>query len=51
VGDTVDEAVFYFTALEKQCEVQLKIEAAEGSGIRKQLIAESDAAFTASTTQ
>ncbi|KAK4689326.1 hypothetical protein P7C73_g787, partial [Tremellales sp. Uapishka_1] len=51
LGHTVDEAVYLFSALDKQCKCQLMIEAASASGIKKTVIDDKDAAFTAATIQ
>lgn len=45
VGGTVEAAVFWFTSMEKCCQVQLLAEAASGGNTKK--INEADAAFTA----
>ncbi|THV06191.1 arad-like aldolase/epimerase [Dendrothele bispora CBS 962.96] len=49
LGNTVDEAIYLFCVLEKQCQVQLLAEAAAANGIPKVLIGEEDAAFSAAT--
>lgn len=46
VGGTVDEAAYLFTLLERSCQVQLLVEAAAANGIPKQLIRDTDAAYT-----
>ncbi|KAE9390640.1 arad-like aldolase/epimerase [Gymnopus androsaceus JB14] len=51
LGTTVDEAVYFFGALERLCKVQLLAEAAEANGIPKTLISNEDAKFTAKTIQ
>jgi ribulose-5-phosphate 4-epimerase/fuculose-1-phosphate aldolase len=51
LGHTVDEAAYLFSALDKQCKVQLLLEAAAANGINKTVIDDEDAAFTASTIQ
>lgn len=51
VGDTVDEVVYSFAALDKQCQIQLMQEAAEANGIKKTVIDDDDARFTAATVQ
>jgi len=51
LGHTVDEAAYLFSALDKQCKVQLMIEAAAANGLRKTLIDDEDAQFTANTIQ
>ena len=47
----MDEAVQFFSSLDKQCHVQLLTEAAAASGIKKSIISDEDAAFTAKTLQ
>ncbi|KAM0790350.1 hypothetical protein ACM66B_003234 [Microbotryomycetes sp. NB124-2] len=51
LGDTVDEAAYLFAALERQCKVQLMTEAAlaANSSLKKNVIDDEDAAFTAAT--
>jgi len=51
LGGTVDEAAYLFSALDKQCKVQLMIEAAAANGIKKTVIDDEDAQFTANTIQ
>ena len=51
VGNTVDEAVYLFAALDRQCKVQLMAEAAAANGLKKTIISNEDAEFTAKTTQ
>lgn len=51
VGDTVDEAVYYFAALDRMCQAQLMVEAALKPGMEKKVIGEEEAAFTAATIQ
>ncbi|KAF9022736.1 arad-like aldolase/epimerase [Hymenopellis radicata] len=51
LGRTVDEAVYLFAALERQCHVQLMAEAAAANGIPKTIISPEDAEFTAKTIQ
>ncbi len=51
VGRTVDEAVYLFAALDRQCHVQLMAEAAAANGIPKTIISPEDAEFTAKTIQ
>jgi len=51
LGDTVDEAVHLFFALENACYVQLMMEAAAANGNQKNIIDEEDAAFTANVLQ
>ncbi|KAK4047477.1 hypothetical protein OIV83_005389 [Microbotryomycetes sp. JL201] len=51
LGDTVDEAAYLFAALERQCKVQLMMEAALAGNpsLKKNVIDDEDAAFTAAT--
>ena len=51
VGTTVDEAVYNFSSLERQCQVQPLAEAAAANGRKKTVISEEDAQFTANTLQ
>jgi len=51
VGKTVDEAVYLFAALDRQCQVQLLTEAAAANGIPKTIISKEDADYTAQTIQ
>ena len=51
VGDTVDEAVYLFGALDRMCQAQLAVEAACANGLKKKTIGEEEAAFTAATIQ
>ncbi|ETW79780.1 hypothetical protein HETIRDRAFT_49391 [Heterobasidion irregulare TC 32-1] len=51
LGTTVDEAVYNFSSLERQCQVQLLAEAAAANGRKKTVISEEDAQFTANTLQ
>lgn len=46
VGETVDEAGYLFTLMEKCCQVQLLIESAVRSGLEKKLIGDEEADFT-----
>ncbi|KAF4630791.1 hypothetical protein G7Y89_g7347 [Cudoniella acicularis] len=47
VGGSVDEAAFWFLSLERTCQAQLLVMAAErGSGVQKRIIGEEEAAFT-----
>lgn len=45
MGQTVDEAAFLFTSMERSCQVQLLAEAAAASGVQKVLITEEEANF------
>ncbi|GAA6005353.1 hypothetical protein JCM10207_002948 [Rhodosporidiobolus poonsookiae] len=51
LGDSVFDCVYLFSLLERLCKMQLMVEAAEANGIKKTLIADEDAAFTAATLQ
>ncbi|GAA5830590.1 hypothetical protein JCM11251_002524 [Rhodosporidiobolus azoricus] len=51
MGYTVDECVYYYSALDRQCKVQLQVEAAAANGLKKRIIDDEDAAFTAATLQ
>ncbi|KAH8814710.1 arad-like aldolase/epimerase [Flagelloscypha sp. PMI_526] len=51
LGKTVDEAAYLFSALERQCKVQLLVEAASANGLSKTIISPDDAEFTAKTIQ
>ncbi|OAA61817.1 Class II aldolase/adducin [Niveomyces insectorum RCEF 264] len=47
VGQSVDEAAFWFISLDKTCHAQLLVDAAErGSGHKKKIINDEEAAFT-----
>lgn len=46
VGETVDEAGYLFTLMEKCCEVQLLVEAAARSGLEKKIIGDEEAYYT-----
>jgi ribulose-5-phosphate 4-epimerase/fuculose-1-phosphate aldolase len=47
VGQSVDEAAFWFMSLENSCHAQLLVDAAEaGSGRKKIIINDEEAAFT-----
>ncbi|KAG7407712.1 Meiotically up-regulated gene 14 protein [Fusarium oxysporum f. sp. rapae] len=45
VGQTVDEAAFLMTSMEKSCHIQLLTEAAAANGIPKRLISDEEARF------
>lgn len=45
VGETVDEAGFLFQLLDKSCAIQLQVEAACNSGLKKQVISDEEAAY------
>jgi hypothetical protein len=49
VGNTIDECVYLFGLLDKQCHLQLMVEAAEANGITKSIISPEDAEYTAKT--
>ncbi|GAA5971378.1 hypothetical protein JCM11641_008329 [Rhodosporidiobolus odoratus] len=51
MGSTVDECVYYYSALDRQCRAQLQVEAACANGLKKNVIDNEDAAFTAATLQ
>ncbi|GAB7345109.1 hypothetical protein MBLNU457_3507t1 [Dothideomycetes sp. NU457] len=46
VGGTVDEAAYLYTLMERSCEMQLRVEAAEKEGLRKVLVPDEAARFT-----
>lgn len=46
LGDTCDEAMFLFNTLEKQCQIQLLVEAAAAGGLKKTVISDKDAEYT-----
>jgi ribulose-5-phosphate 4-epimerase/fuculose-1-phosphate aldolase len=46
VGETVDEAAYLFTLMERSCEVQLMVEAAAANGIPKVLVEDEAAEYT-----
>lgn len=46
VGKTVDEAAYLFCLMETCCEIQLKVEAAALSGLKKVLVSDAAAQFT-----
>ncbi|KAF4823689.1 Meiotically up-regulated gene 14 protein [Colletotrichum siamense] len=46
VGQTVDEAAYLFTLMEKSCQVQLLAEAAAANGLPKRIIEDNVAAYT-----
>ncbi|GAA5937916.1 hypothetical protein JCM3775_002395 [Rhodotorula graminis] len=49
--ESVAEAVYLFQSLERLCKVQLLVEAAAANGLKKKVIDDEDAAFTAATLQ
>jgi ribulose-5-phosphate 4-epimerase/fuculose-1-phosphate aldolase len=50
VGSTVDEAAYLFTNMERNCEVQLMVEAAAANGIKKVLVDDEAAEYTFRTS-
>ncbi|KAI8712183.1 Aldolase-II domain-containing protein [Fusarium sp. LHS14.1] len=46
VGQTVDEAAYLFTLMEKSCQIQLLAEAAAANGILKRIVDDDVAAYT-----
>lgn len=46
VGNTVDEAAYLYTLMERSCEVQLMVEAAAANGVPKVYVPEESAKFT-----
>ncbi|KKF95610.1 Meiotically up-regulated protein 14 [Ceratocystis platani] len=50
VGQTVDEAAYLFTIVERSCQVQLLVEAAAANGIPKIIIGDEVAAYTQKMT-
>ena len=46
VGETVDEAAYLFTIMEKSCQIQLLAEAAAANGLAKRIIGDEVAAYT-----
>lgn len=46
VGETVDEAAYLFTLLERSCKIQMMANAAESGIYQKQIIGEDEAAYT-----
>lgn len=51
LGETVDEMCSYFMALDSACGIQLQLEAACASGIKKNIIDDNSAKFTAGAIQ
>ncbi|CAD6579326.1 MAG: hypothetical protein CYPHOPRED_000852 [Cyphobasidiales sp. Tagirdzhanova-0007] len=51
LGESVDEATYLFSALDRMCKAQLLVEAAASKGLQKRVIGEEEAAFTAATLQ
>ncbi|EUC40276.1 hypothetical protein COCMIDRAFT_30765 [Bipolaris oryzae ATCC 44560] len=46
VGDTVDEAAYLYTLMERSCEVQLQVEAAAANGVPKVYVEDAAAEYT-----
>lgn len=46
VGHTVDEAAYLYTLMERSCEIQLMVEAAEANGVPKVLVPNDAAEYT-----
>ncbi|SCU81618.1 LAMI_0B07030g1_1 [Lachancea mirantina] len=46
VGETIDEAAYLFTLMERTCEVQLQVEMAERAGLPKKIIPDTEAYYT-----
>lgn len=46
VGNTVDEAAYLYTLMERSCEVQLQVEAAAANGVPKVYVPEESARYT-----
>ena len=46
VGETVDEAAFLYSLMERSCEIQLQVEAAAANGIPKVLVDDEAAEYT-----
>lgn len=46
VGETIDEAAYLFTLLERTCEVQLQVEMASRAGLEKKIIDDEEAYYT-----
>jgi ribulose-5-phosphate 4-epimerase/fuculose-1-phosphate aldolase len=51
VGETVDEAAYLFTLMERLCEVQLKVEAATKEGLEKKIVGDEAARYTFEMSQ
>jgi ribulose-5-phosphate 4-epimerase/fuculose-1-phosphate aldolase len=47
VGETVDEAAYRHVIMERTCQAQLLVEAAAGHGLKKKIINDEDAKYTA----
>lgn len=46
MGETVDEAAYLYTLMERSCEIQLMVEAAAANGLPKVYVDEEAAAYT-----
>lgn len=46
VGNTVDEAAYLYTLMERSCEIQLMVEAAAANGVPKVLVDDEAAEYT-----
>lgn len=46
MGDTVDEAAYLYTLMERSCEVQLQVEAAAANGVPKIYVEDAAAEYT-----
>ncbi|SCU78388.1 LANO_0A02894g1_1 [Lachancea nothofagi CBS 11611] len=46
VGETIDEAGYLFTLLERTCEVQLQVEMASRAGLQRNIIGDDEAYYT-----
>jgi ABC-type branched-subunit amino acid transport system substrate-binding protein len=51
VGQTVDEAAYRHIIMERTCQAQLLAEAAAANGIKKKIICDEDAKYTADALQ
>ena len=47
VGETVDEAAYRHVIMERTCQAQLLVEAASAHGLKKKIISDEDAQYTA----
>jgi ribulose-5-phosphate 4-epimerase/fuculose-1-phosphate aldolase len=47
VGETVDEAAYRHVIMERTCQAQLLAEAAAAHGLKKKIISDEDAQYTA----
>lgn len=46
IGETVDEAGYLFTLMEKSCQIQLQVEMACNQGLKKKIIGDEEAYYT-----